>query len=280
MPIIPEIWDENIPVTGIDDGYDITELADGRILVSYDASVGGTNVIRGRIYDALGNTVVSNFTMNSFWTAGDQEKARIEATPDGGWIVIYEDDLSSGGTGLRMEVYNSSATRVAQRSIGAVTGEDYVRGDVAVSSSTSALIVYEELNGSSPSDYEFRVYNPATDTIGSAVTLPFSGETGFNSFSNSDNNPLEVEVLSNGNYIISAKTRTGFDLGIEFWIDSWLSYAIISPTGALVKLPTIVDFADQSLTNQDDFVLETDMIALTGGDLLWRGVEERTEFSR
>ena len=256
MPTIPEIWRENVTATGATEDYDITELADGRILISWTSNT--NDDVYSRIYDQLGNLVVDFTPLSTVWNSGVQEGGRIAATPDGGWLVIYEDELSSSGTGLRMEAYDSAGTLVDQHSIGAVVGEDFVHGDIAVSSATSALIAYEELNGSADSDFEYRIYNPSTDTISVASSMNFAGENLASRY--------HVETLTNGNYIVAAITHDNGSIVNPY--DWYVSFTIINASGGLVRPVTIIAEAHGTHGFAHDSIKNFDIETLANGNFV------------
>jgi len=72
----------------------------GFAAVWIDASAsGGDNsglAVRGRLYDSDGNTVGSEFLVNST-TAGNQTKPSIATLADGGFVVVWDDDSETGG---------------------------------------------------------------------------------------------------------------------------------------------------------------------------------------
>lgn len=106
----------------------ITELTDGRILVSYrdsgdnyDNRLGDDFV--GQLFEMDGTAIGQPFLLNTVWNGGSntgggtgQERGHdIVATEDGGWIIVYQDNNFSS-TYIRMERFDANGQRIGNGS--------------------------------------------------------------------------------------------------------------------------------------------------------------------
>jgi Ca2+-binding RTX toxin-like protein len=264
VPNTPVTWRDEITVNATtasnQSDPDVTQLANGNILVSWTTgdpdglgSPNGTETF-AQIFDPLGNPVGNEIRLNFASTTGDEQNADLAPTADGGFIVAYHDldnppTSPAGGSNLRLEEYDSSGTLLTSNPLvvldsGAGSDPNYRNPRVAVSSATSALIVYEEFTASG-TKIAGKIYNPATDTYGSQLTL-------INASGVIDGVP-DVAMLSNGNYVIATAYRSGTDNAIN--------YTIITNAGGGVKSPTFVTGTNTDA--EDD--REVSLAALAGG---------------
>ena len=155
MPLTPEVWLDEIFVandSGRQEEPQITQLADGRILVAWQDDTNnndtapGTDII-GQLYNILGEPEGSPFRMNSSFFAADEGEFEIAATPDGGWVVAYEDTSTS--TSIRIDVFDSTGANVDLKSYNPGTGEDYNDPSVTVAANGDILVSFNVVNGTS-----------------------------------------------------------------------------------------------------------------------------------
>ena len=122
-----------------------------------------------------------------------------------------------------------------------MTDPNYRNPVVAVSSATSVLIVYEEVNGFN-SDLVGKIYNPTTNTYGAQFDVLID-----NSMENAS-----ITVLTNGNYVVTGNLNTA---------DDAIEYRILNSAGANVLPATFVTGTNTNTQNDR----EATVTALTGG---------------
>jgi Ca2+-binding RTX toxin-like protein len=254
MPGAPVTWlnqfTVNLTTTNDQSDPEIVQLANGNILVSWtsnDPTAPGNPAgpdILGQIFDPMGNRIGGEIRLNNDSIIDDEFNADLAALPDGGFIMVYT-DLQGGGTRVRMEVYDADGTqRFGEggivRDLG--VGINVVNPHVAVSSSTSALVAYQIDTGGG-FGISFKIFNPSTNTFSAELPLM----TGTNM------RDPDVEVLSNGNYVITATQGT---VG-----DNSISYRIVNATGGNVLAHTTVTGTAGDGFNDN----EASVTALAGG---------------
>lgn len=90
----------------------ITSLTDGGFVVTwtdYSGQDGSDKGIFGQRYDASGNTVASEFQINT-QTSGDQSWSDIESLSNGGFVVTWT-GLDASGNGVYAQRYNASGEK-------------------------------------------------------------------------------------------------------------------------------------------------------------------------
>jgi len=184
----------------------ILQLANGNIVVSWttDNSSGpgapfGLDVV-GQIFDPLGNPVGSEISLNATFQIDNESDYDMQALPNGGFIAVYEDNDPDTGNviSLRVEVFDANGVSTSFNSfIDDLnnTNPNFGNPSIAVSSATSALIVYERSFSNTDMDIRGNIFNPATNTFGPDLFI-------FSSFANDTD--VVVTTLSNGNYVVVA----------------------------------------------------------------------------
>ncbi|WP_275788733.1 beta strand repeat-containing protein [Pararhizobium gei] len=272
MPATPVTWLEEFIVNSNTDGSqfdpNIVQLANGNILVSWtsssDIGVGAPagNDIIGRIYDPLGNAIGGEFLVNGDGSETEQD-VDMAALPNGGFLAAYERITSSGFTDIVLTEFTPNGTVEATVNVffdsnvnAAPAAFDPV---VAVSSATSALILWQETIDATTSRVMGRIYDSTTNTFTSAA---FSVITGGQNFA------PDITVLSNGNYAIAeAHTNGGA---------SEIFLRILDATGANVKGATLIASTGGGDTDGD---LNPSITALTGGGFVvaWENSDSDTD---
>jgi Ca2+-binding RTX toxin-like protein len=254
MPDTPVTWlDEfNVTATSGPNDPDIIQLENGNILVSWTSSdparpnaSGGSDTI-GQIFDPMGVAVGGPFRINSGFFSDDEIDADLHALSGGGFIAVYE-DVETGGTPLRLNVYDAAGavifTNTIETDSNGATQPNFRDPHVAVSSSTSALIVYQ-FQDAGGTRIAGRIYDPTNNTVGAQISLI--------GFSLNESQP-DVAVLSNGNYVITCTDFTGGD--------NRIAIRIVNSAGGNVLAASFI-----ASTNADGFSdSEPSVTALTGG---------------
>ncbi len=252
MPNTPEQWLDalvvNATTAGTQNAPQVTQLTDGRILVAWvsndDTGVGspnGTDII-GQLFDEFGVPIGSEFRLNTAGQIDDEGDFALAATPAGGWIVVYEDVAIA--TSLRMEVYDSTGTRIDFESVAndvSTAFNNYADPEIVISGNT-AIISYTRIDGASSEDVYSRRYDLTAETLG-AETAVMTGDV---------TNDSDMAVLTNGN-IVTVAARTGTGEG--------LSYRVQQADGTPVTSST---FVASTFTDSDDDH-NPSVAALSGG---------------
>ena len=207
MPLTPVTWRDQQTVNTVTAGLqldpDILQLANGNILVSWasDADTGGPLMagldVIGQLFDPLGNRIGGEFQLNTSFSLDDEQDMAIAALPGGGFIQV-DQDTDATATSLRLQERTATgATATASATIvsdASAADPAFRNPKIAVSSDTSALIVYEAVFGGN-ADIVYKLYDPATNTYSAQFGL-------FNELESVTN--ADVTVLSNGNYVVTA----------------------------------------------------------------------------
>jgi len=210
MPLIPATWLSEFTVNPTTAGTQsqprVTQLISGNILVSWhsDNNTGsgsgpGIDVI-GQVFNPLGVAIGGEFQLNGF-LLNDERAADVAALPTGGFLTVYE-DFDGSTRSIRMTGYDASEQNPVSLSIVTDTtvnaDETYFVPRVAVSSATSALIVYQVAEaGNNDTRIVGRIFDSVGATVGPEINLIDDPGT---------NSAPQVVVLTNGNYVITAAT--------------------------------------------------------------------------
>ncbi len=255
MPNTPVTWRNSQTVNTVTAGGqidpDIIQLANGNILVSWTSfdntgagASAGLDVI-GQLYDPLGNRIGGEFQLNNVFSADDEQDMDLAALPGGGFISVFE-DTDADVTSIRLNEYDAAGSQVSAGvtvvSDGVTADPNYRNPVVAVSSATSALIVYEVVTDGESNTFG-TIYNSTTNSYGT----PFWIMIGYSGVSDAD-----VAVLTNGNYVV---TGVGGD------IDRFVLYQIVNSAGTILLDDNLV--MDTYSNAEDD--REAAVTALTGG---------------
>ncbi|MGH1579015.1 calcium-binding protein [Planktotalea sp.] len=97
---------------------EITGLANGNFLVSWVeegtsgvATSSGEDIV-GQLYDSFGFKIGSAFQLNTSETIGEQDDFEVVATDDGGFIMTYRSEVSTGTIKTIVERYNAAGSSI------------------------------------------------------------------------------------------------------------------------------------------------------------------------
>ncbi|UVC07293.1 hypothetical protein IHQ71_19025 [Rhizobium sp. TH2] len=206
------------PVTvGLVDNRFLTIWVDNTNNVDDDA---GTDII-GQIYDAQGNVVGGAFQLNFANFLDSENDPAIAALPDGGFVVVHEDNGTGtgGDADIRFERYDASGTRITGGTIasGSIGGVVTSNPSITVFANGDFLVSYQELSAGN-TNVIAKIVNGATNVVGAALIAAQNS-------ADVDANPDTI-VLSSGNFL-TAYEETDSVVGIEAFITT--------TTGALVS---------------------------------------------
>ena len=235
MPNTPETWLDEFTVNTVTTTQQftsrITQLATGNILIVWASeatsgagSPAGSDVI-GQIFSPLGVPIGNEFLVNFSHSTDDESRPDIAALPGGGFIAIYEDHDSNGATSIRLNEFDSLGAHVSDSTTvindPASGTPEYSEAKVAVSSATSALIIYNLYDGTTHETVG-KIYNSTTNSYGAQFTIA----SGSDNFTDPD-----ITTLINGNYVIVSYFSAA---------DDAIAFKIIDSAGAGVTAPAAV----------------------------------------
>jgi len=246
MPNIPVTWRNeqtvNTVTTGAQSEPDIIQLANGNILVAWTSGQNSgagsppSRDIVGQIYDPLGDKVGGEFLINTAFSADGEQDVSLAATPNGGFVAVFEDvDIDFGVTRIRLQTFSAAGAPLTANTVildSDTAAPNFSDPAVAVSSATSMLITYRQTtSGANPlSGLYGRIYDSTTDTFGSEFPISLLASD------------ASITVLANGNYVVTGS------------VVNYITYTIISPTGATVQAATTVAGTSSSPVDRDPSV--------------------------
>jgi Ca2+-binding RTX toxin-like protein len=212
MTITPESWMTEVLVNigesiGTQKQPQITQLTNGNILVAWtDVSNNvdtnsGTDIIT-QVYNPIGQPVGLPFQVNKTWRAHDEEQFEIAALPDGGFVLVYEDN-DANGTSIRANEFDANGALSASRTIVEDFNDpdtEYRDPSVAVAADGTYLVTFLAPD----KDYYYNkleavLVDPSTDTVGAPeeeLSVAYTGPDGNGVFQET-----AVAALNNGNFV-------------------------------------------------------------------------------
>lgn len=262
MPNTPVAWlpETLIPSTssGTDADSHVVQLSNGNVLIVWTAFDDGDYDVWGRILDPFGNVVSAELYLGETDNADDFPA--VAALPDGGFLIAHEVDTGSFDD-IRVRQFDADGVQEAlayaffDGSSGVPNG--FVP-EIAVSSSTSAMVIWSQQESATESDVYARIWNSDTESFTGAATLILGGG------SVTTYPYIDIDVLSNGNYVVAAGRNNGTG-------DTDIVVRILSPTGAnVLSITSIAGTAGDSELDYDPSVT-----ALAGGGFVvaWRNFD-------
>ncbi|MCB1449643.1 MAG: hypothetical protein KDJ67_05895 [Nitratireductor sp.] len=215
MPTTPVIWQDLTDVNnglfefGVQNSPRITELRDGRILVSwfddgdnYDNTVNGDFV--GQFFGMDGTPIGTPFQMNTVYNGGtaanstEERSHEVVAMSDGGWMIVYQDDNLTE-TFIRAERFDATGTRTDFQTVASgsnANGNNVSEPSIATNPAGDWVVVFsrEDGNGTATEGlvFENNAFYPLDD---------FGSRSAGNWSSQPINIPNDTAYLSNGNIV-------------------------------------------------------------------------------
>lgn len=197
---------------------DITTLSDGSYVVTWDEQVGGNWDVYGQIYDAAGNPLGSEITINST-TNNTQGDAKIEALDGGGFVVVWEGKkIDSNNNGIAGQVFDKDGNPVgAEFQANTYETKSQQDPDVAALDGGGFVIVWRSANQDADGTHGVygQAYHPNGDPLGTEFEIGHDA-------GDSESAP-EVEATADGGFVVTwtGKHTTGNDI----------TYRVFTPDG-------------------------------------------------
>lgn len=258
-PVGPELLpaEDTIGFAGSDP--DVIQLLDGSLLVSSTRFIGGSSDAEGQVVDLSGVSIRDAFLSGA---ASAQDSVQFAASRFGGYAGVYRDS-SSGGSDIRLDIFDSAGTRTVNDLIvntnpgtlasfqGSPTIDIGYQGDIAVAWNDGAAVKARLLTGGGS--------NKTAEFF--AAIVP-SGATPQN---------LEVTWISRTTFAITWVQDTISPDPAGFRDD--IFYAIFDTNGQTISAPRVANTA--TTWNQE----EPDIVALPGGGfaIAWWSIADAVE---
>jgi len=235
MTTTPKVWratqQANFTDAGDQSDPQIVDIGSGRYVVVWTEAAGGPiatspgSDLVGQIFDARGNRIGTEFRANLSFFADNEQNAALDTRPAGGFVMVYT-DTDAAGTSIRAQSYdvNGSLVGGAPSTIQADTSTDTLSSPaLAVRSNGRYLVTYgrsTEAGGPLSTSTVGRIVS-AAGAVGAEFTIADAAVVG------ATFNP-DVDVLSNGNYVVVYEHQPGFSAFAA-------AYQIRDSTGAFVR---------------------------------------------
>ncbi|MCO6187036.1 tandem-95 repeat protein, partial [Rhizobium sp. L1K21] len=234
----------------------IAALSDGGFVITWRSSDAvddqSHRSVKAQIYDANGNTVGSEFLVNSN-TYLDQGKPSITALSDGGFVITWYssdgvDDTS--GTGIKAQIYDANGDTVGSEFlVNSETSGDQSTSKVTALSDGGFVITWHSSDGvddKSGTSIKAQIYDANGDAIGSEFLV--------NSETDGDQSFPSITALSNGGFIITWQSRDGVDDTSGYGIKAQIYDASGNAVGDefLVNIETSGDQTNPTVTALSD----------------------------
>ena len=183
----------NTTTVGLQSQPAIAALAGGGFVATWidrsfqagDLSDRGT---MAQMFDASGAKVGAEFLVNTT-TFDDQENPDIAALPDGGFVIVWEDDASAG---VQLQLYNSTGSRV---------GGEFLVGlgfQPAVAALANGSVIVTWSDGG---DTWGRMFAPSGEALGAEFAV--------NTTTEGDQGQPAPAALANGGFVVSWTDYSG-----------------------------------------------------------------------
>ncbi len=195
--------------TGSQTVSQIVALTNGNFIVVWQTTDGGTNDIRGRVYNSLGDPLGNDFLISNTIT-GSQTAPQIVALTGGGFTVAWQSD-----TDIRARVYDSFGN--------AINASDFL-----VNSVTSGTQTWLDLTPLAGGGFAFSWLDINTSGLETVKARVF----------NADGTPHDsgqIAVSTNDYPAVAGLTNGNFVVAIEGSNAEQIQYAIYSPNETVVK---------------------------------------------
>jgi len=177
----------------------VTSLADGGFVVTWQSNGqdGSYDGIYGQRYDAGGNTVGSEFQINTY-TDNQQQNSSVTSLSDGGFVVTWQsngqDESSFGIYGQRYDADGNTVGSEFQIN----TCTDNLQSDPSVTSlSDGGFVVTWQSNGQDGAYYG--IYGQRYDASGNTIGSEFQ----INTYTDNQQQNPSVASLSDGGFVVT-----------------------------------------------------------------------------
>jgi Ca2+-binding RTX toxin-like protein len=206
---------------GVSEKPSVAALSDGGFIVTWQNQDDSSRNVYGQRYGVGGNTVGSEFRVNTF-TEGQQQNSSVAALTDGGFLVTWEskgqdwdsDGQDGSGNGIYGQRYNSGGNATGSEfQINTFTEDNQQKPSVAALTDGSFVVTWQSdgQDGSGNGIYGQR-YNSGGNATGSEFQI--------NTFTVNDEQFPSVSALIDGGFIVAwsanGPDRTGGGYGAVY----------------------------------------------------------------
>lgn len=171
---VGQMYDRNGRATGSEfvvgpgGGANVSALPGGGFVVTWEAASG---VGQGRIFDASGTAVGTQFTANTSGTAGS---IQVAALAGGGFVLIWEDSFASNFDNIRGHVFTANGTKLgSQFNAGDNVLGTEVSSEIVALTGGGFVVAWTQTGGDSSfgNGSRAQVFDAAGNKLGAAFTL-------------------------------------------------------------------------------------------------------------
>ncbi|MGB0560902.1 MAG: S8 family serine peptidase [Spirulinaceae cyanobacterium] len=175
----------------------VTTLANGNFVVAWESPQDGDNSgVYGRIFDAQGNALSTEFKINSF-TSDNQEDVSISALESGGFVATWESENQDGSEeGIYGKIFSSQGISVSSEiAINSYTSDRQHNPSVTGLNNGNFVVTWESPQDGSQDGVYGRIY----DAEGNAVSNEFQ----VNNYSYRHQEKPAISALDDGGFLIT-----------------------------------------------------------------------------
>ena len=238
VPLGSETQVNTTTVNGQDDPH-IAALDNGGFVITWESSLqdGDGNGLYGQIFDSAGNPVGGEFQINTETTDSQQDQ-RVEALPNGGFIVIWESNLQDGDQyGIYAQQFDASGNSIGNE-LHLTTTTIGIQADpnITVLDDGRIVAVWESDNNDGDSEgIVGRIFQPGISEDAAAGTVvvtlssadPDAGDTAIYSLFSDPSGNFEIvgnEVRVKSGATLDYETDTSHDITVRVTDSGGLTY--------------------------------------------------------
>lgn len=156
----------------------LAALGQGNLIVVWEGEDADGRAVYGRVVDAQAQPVGDEFQI-SVTTAGDQTSAEVAATTEGGFIVVWENDLPSQ-TSISGRYYDTAGVPGPELTVAAIqAGIDALDPAISRLADGSFIVIWDEyVSATQDGSVRARFLDAAGGAIGASFIVATDGTSG------------------------------------------------------------------------------------------------------
>ncbi|MDJ0609183.1 MAG: cadherin domain-containing protein [Kiloniellales bacterium] len=175
---------------------DVTGLVGGGFVVTWAEPTGeeSPDNVMGRVYDSNGNPAGSEFTINST-TGGTQDAPTIAATPDGGFVAVWDGSGSGDSSGVFGQRYDSGGNEVGgEFLVNTTTSNTQSNPSITVLNDGGFVVTWEGEGTGDSAGVFGQIYNSSGTAVGSEFRV--------NTTTSGTQSAPTSATLTNGDFVV------------------------------------------------------------------------------